>query len=113
MTVSQLFFNLKITDAAINYEIYKRMMENENKKGALANPNNIVGPRYDTENEGFKTLINAMALSTKSFFGYSPDGEIVRAAVAKKKGLDANKLPKEIKKSEPLDHLYHEYQTVI
>jgi magnesium-transporting ATPase (P-type) len=48
MTVSQLFFNLKVTDASVNWEIYKRLASAEMSKGKDANMKNVQQPGYDT-----------------------------------------------------------------
>lgn len=33
MSVSQLYYNKKVVDASVNWEIYKRLLEIENQKG--------------------------------------------------------------------------------
>ena len=109
MSVSQLFFNLKVTDASVNWEIYKRFVAAEISKGKDANIKNIQKPDYDIENDGFRTLIEAIALSTTSFFSYQPDGEVVRSIVAKKMKLKPDKLLKECPSTDPL---YAEYEAV-
>jgi P-type E1-E2 ATPase len=48
MSVSQLFFNLKVSDASINWEIYKRLAAVEMAKGKDANMKNVQQPGYDT-----------------------------------------------------------------
>jgi sodium/potassium-transporting ATPase subunit alpha len=93
MTVSQLFFNLKVTDATNNWEIYKRLLRAEMAKGKDANIKNVQQPGYDTDNSGFRTLVESIGLSTTSFFSYQLDGEVVRSMVAKKNNLKADKLP--------------------
>jgi hypothetical protein len=93
MTVSQLFFNLKVIDATHNWEIYKRLLRAEMAKGKDANVKNVQQPGYDTDNSGFRTLVESIGLSTTSFFSYQPDGEVVRSMVAKKNNLKADKLP--------------------
>ena len=76
MTVSNMFYDLKIVRADINYENVK------NKKDCP----------YDIEERGFKDLIQSMALCTKASFFYQPSSEEILSYWAKKKGVNIKKL---------------------
>lgn len=95
MTVSQIFYNLKAVDASVNWEICKRLTEIETKKGDKGDLKSVATPQYDTEDAGFKTLVDAVALSTTSFFAYQPNNDEVRALVAKQLGKDPTSMPKD------------------
>lgn len=83
MTVSQLFFDLKSVDASVNWEIYKRLEKIELAKGENGNIKNVQKPAYESEDLAFLAIVEAIALSTTSFFAYQPNNEEVRAFVAK------------------------------
>lgn len=72
MTVSHLYFNGKTVDASLNYEQFKK------------NPDQFLG--YEVKDPSFLSLLNAVALSTKASFDFSPTMDEVKHYVAKKKG---------------------------
>jgi sodium/potassium-transporting ATPase subunit alpha len=47
MSVSQIFYNKKIVDASVNWEIYKRLLEIETQKGDQGQIKNVAAPKYD------------------------------------------------------------------
>jgi len=95
MSVSQMFINGGIVNAAVNYEIFKRLEEKEKAK-AEPRMSNVPTLGYDTKNEVFKTFIETMGLATISFFDYQPSSEDIRAIVAKKTGKSYKSLPADI-----------------
>lgn len=100
---------MKVSDASVNWEIYKRLVAAEMSKGKEANLKNVQQPGYDVENKSFRTLVETIALSTTSFFSFQPDSEVVRSIVAKKIKVNAEKLPK---LPESTDPLFAEYEAV-
>lgn len=78
MTVSHLFFDMQMLDASINYQTQQR------------NPQTKLG--YDIHNNGFKNLIQAVALSCKASFGYNPSKEEIIKYYAKKNMLDERRV---------------------
>ena len=68
MTVSHLFFNNSITEASINYEEYKN------------NPN--IRLPYDINDQGFKDLVQSIALGTKATFSFNPTLDEIKAYLA-------------------------------
>jgi len=57
MTVSQMYFNGTVYDCTTNYEIYKRLLALEEAKGDKKNLDNVPVPKYDINNDTFKTVI--------------------------------------------------------
>jgi sodium/potassium-transporting ATPase subunit alpha len=47
MSVSQIFYNKKIVDASVNWEIYKRLLDIETQKGDQGQVKNVAAPKYD------------------------------------------------------------------
>ena len=80
MTVSHLYYNGKTVDASINYEQYQK------------NPNQFLG--YEVKDPNFQSLLNAVALSSKASFDFSPTIDEVKHYVAKKKGQKPKDLNK-------------------
>jgi sodium/potassium-transporting ATPase subunit alpha len=70
MTVSHLFYDLRMLDAGVNYETFKK------------NPQ--IKLNYDVNNVGFKSLIQAVALGSKASFRYTPTKDEIMMYVAKK-----------------------------
>jgi len=93
MTVSQIFYDRKIVDADVNYQIYKNTLAREQEKGADANLKNVAEPKYDHNDPGFKTLIQGVTLSTTSYFSYSPTDDELRAKIAKKEKKNIKLIP--------------------
>lgn len=93
MTVSQLFIAGNIVDATTNYEIYKRLLEIEEKK-ADGNPEKVTKPKYNVNDQVFREFVNTLALGTVSKFDYSPDENEIQKAVAKKLKKSVKSLPK-------------------
>jgi len=93
MTVSNMFFNNDVVDASVNWQVYLKTKEKEEKKGADGDMKKIKEPRYSFEDPGFQELVKTVALSTKSFFAYEPSEEVIKNSY-----LKANKgknLPKD------------------
>lgn len=97
MTVSQLWYNLEVTEADINWQSYKQSLEREK---ARAKENNtamqtVSAPKYDPENAHFKDFIKTIALSTTAFFAFNPNNDVVRAAYAKANKVAPESVPKD------------------
>lgn len=105
MSVSQMFYDGKVKDTSINYEIFSNALNREKEKGENANLKNVQHPDYDITDPGFRNMINTVALSTTSFFSYTPPPEEVRAKLAKKKGKNIKDVPKDL--SDMKDHPLH------
>ena len=76
MTVSHMFYNGTIHEASVNYEDYKK------------NPGQEMS--YDLNDQGFKDLIQAIALGSKASFSYQPTPDEILAYVAKQEGRKIN-----------------------
>jgi magnesium-transporting ATPase (P-type) len=107
MTLSQMFYDLRSIDCSVNWEIYKRLEAMEIAKGAEGDLKKLAKPQYDVEDDGFKTLVRTIALSTTSFFAYTAGNDEIRARLAKKIGKHVNSIPKDYA---PGDALYPQYQ---
>jgi len=57
----------------------------------------------------FRILVESVALSTTSFFAYQPNNDEVRAFVAKEKGVDVSKIPKDVKQG---DEYYNDFEAM-
>jgi sodium/potassium-transporting ATPase subunit alpha len=98
MTVSQIFFNRKVINASVNYQSYKEGLKREHERAANANEEvnlkNVPTPDYDTKDQDFMTLVRTIALSTTSYFSYTPGNDVIRARWAKDKKINVDKVPK-------------------
>jgi hypothetical protein len=56
----------------------------------------VIVPKYDTNDQTFRTFVETIALATVSFFSYKPKPEDIRNYVAKKTGKSAKSLPKDV-----------------
>jgi sodium/potassium-transporting ATPase subunit alpha len=101
MTLSQMFYDLKSVDCSVNWEIHQRLMEIEQAKGKDANMNAVPRPSYETSDNGFKTMVRTIALSTTSYFAYAPQNDEIRAKLAKRLKKDVKGMPKDYKPGEP------------
>ena len=109
MSVSQIYYNKQIVDASVNWEIYRRLLDIETQKGDQGQPRNVAAPKYDVQDVNFRTMIQTVALSTTSFFSYTPTQDQIRAAVAKKLNRTLKSLPKDADaKTDP--ELYKAFQ---
>ena len=109
MSVSQIYYNKQIVDASVNWEIYRRLLDIETQKGDQGQPRNVATPKYDVQDVNFRTMIQTVALSTTSFFSYTPTQDQIRAAVAKKLNRTLKSLPKDADaKTDP--ELYKAFQ---
>ncbi len=72
------------------------MLELEIAKGEKGNVKNVIVPKYDTNDQTFRTFVETIALATVSFFSYKPKPEDIRNYVAKKTGKSAKSLPKDV-----------------
>jgi len=98
MTVSQIFYNRKVINASVNFQTYKeglkRETERAEKAGEEVNLKNVTTPDYELSDNGFMTLVKTIALSTTSYFSYTPGNDVVRARYAKDKKINVDKVPK-------------------
>ena len=109
MTVSQMFFNNKILDCDVNYEVYFKQYNKEKDKGENADMKKVKEPKYDRNNPEFKEFLRCLALTTTSKFAYTPKNEEIRAKTAKLDKISLEKVPKEPK---PDDDGYVRYLEV-
>jgi len=65
MTVSHIFYNRKIEDAALNYELHERNMKKDKPDDKL-----ILG--YDPKDPTFIALVESVVLGTYTIFNYDP-----------------------------------------
>ena len=89
MSVSQLFLGGKVIDACVNWEIYKRLEQNDKT-------DKVAQPAYDITDKNFETLVETIALSTTSSFFYQPNIDQVRTKVSKMLKRKAASLPKDV-----------------
>ena len=99
MSVSHLFYDDDEVDASVNWEIYKRLLKIEVEKGEKGNTKNVNKPRYQDEDPMFKTLVETVALSTISYFQYTPNADEAKAGLAKQLKIDVKEIPSEIPQS--------------
>lgn len=72
MTVSHMYYNGRIVDAALNYEKFKK------------NPKQYID--YDVNDKAFQALLECMILGSKATFSYTPTIDEIKSYIAKKKG---------------------------
>jgi len=77
MTVSHMFYDLKIVDASTNYEDFKK--------------GKIDQVEYNINEAGFKQLMQCVALSTKATFSFLPSIESIKNFIAKKRRISLKK----------------------
>ena len=84
MSVSQMFFDGRIVDASVNWQIYQRAKAREAEKPEKDQDwNKVEKPQYSIADDGFKLMVKTIALSTTSFFQFTPDPDAIKAAVGK------------------------------
>jgi len=71
MTVSHLWHDMEMHDAAINYQ---NIALGLNKKEEID---------YDINNNDFKELLRCVVLGSKAFFDFNPDEEHVKKEIGK------------------------------
>jgi len=91
MSVSNMYFNRKRISADTNWEVYKKEVakqaakpENERQK--------VEVPGYELDDEAFMTFVRSIALTTTSYFAYTPKDEEINAKYKKQAKQD---LPKD------------------
>jgi len=84
MSVSNMYFDGKIVDCSVNWQIYSKQKAKEELKPEKDQDwAKIEKPAYDLADAGFQLMVKTIALSTTSFFQYTPDVDEIRARVAK------------------------------
>ena len=73
-----MFYNAMIHEASVNYEEYKK------------NPN--LDRTYDINDQGFKDLVEAVALGSKATFSYTPSMDEMKVYIAKQEGKKASSI---------------------
>lgn len=97
MTVSNLFYNMKSVVAEVNLETFRKAYQAEVEKGGKGEPDKVQKPEYDINDELFQTMIKTLALSTTTFFAFSPNDDEVKdwyKRDCKKTGESAIEFPK-------------------
>lgn len=97
MTVSQLWYNLEVVEADMNWQSYNQSLKRETQRAEEENrpENPIAAPKYDAKNKDFLDFVKTIALSTTAFFGFNPNQDEIRAAYAKKHKVNPTDVPKE------------------
>jgi sodium/potassium-transporting ATPase subunit alpha len=113
MSLSQMFFDLKSVDCSINWEIYKRLEKIEIEKGTDGNLKNLPKPQYEVEDQSFKNFVRTIALSTTSFFAYTPGNDEIRAGIAKTYKKNINSVPKDFAPDGPCYDEFLEIQKIM
>jgi sodium/potassium-transporting ATPase subunit alpha len=90
MSVSQMFVGGHVIDASVNWQVYKRL---ENLAKDEHEKKRIIKPAYDTEDPVFKLFIETIALSTVTYFVYTPPTDEVRKRTGKKVNKSGKNLP--------------------
>ena len=102
MSVSNMFFDGRIVDCSVNWQVYQKAKAKE-----LAKPekdqdiNKVAKPEYTMNDAGFKLMVKTIALSTTSIFQYTPDSDEVRARVCKNSRWSQKDLKAELEKTNP------------
>ena len=99
MTVSQVFINNEVLDASVNLQVAEELKKKELAKKD-GNVKNIKDVSYDTKDSMFMTLVSAVALTTTSFFSYSPTSEVVRSSYIKDMKLKESDVSKDTKEQD-------------
>ena len=113
MTVSQMFYNLSIVDAGVNWQVYKKAEAKELAKGEEADMKRVEAPKYDIKDPGFHELVKTMALSTTSIFTFQPPNEDIRAEISKRKKISLSKIPKDPEPDGPGYENYLEMKAIL
>lgn len=85
MSLSNMFVDREVIDCSVNYQDYMDEMAIAKPKGEEF-MRKVKKPRYELQGDksiGFKMLCETIALSTVSYFSYTPDMGIVKAAYCK------------------------------
>jgi magnesium-transporting ATPase (P-type) len=91
MSVSNMYFDGKIVDCSVNWQIYSKQKAKEELKPEKDQDwAKIEKPAYDLADAGFQLMVKTIALSTTSFFQYAPDVDEIRARVAKVSNFKVN-----------------------
>jgi sodium/potassium-transporting ATPase subunit alpha len=101
MTVSQIFYNRKVIDASVNYQVYKELYAKEVAKGKDGDVQKVKVPEYSQDDSMFMTLVKTVALSTNSFFSFSATDDEVRAAYIKDRNLKESEIPTVVAEQTP------------
>jgi magnesium-transporting ATPase (P-type) len=84
MTVSQMFLNRKVMNCEVNMETYTKKLAEEKEKFEKSNgqdgePDKGVKPEYDIINDNLlKRFIHTLALSTVTYFSFSPKDDDIK-----------------------------------
>jgi len=112
MTLSQVFYDRKVLDASLNFEIFFNREQRAREQGEEALKKLKVPEYYDNETktfeDGFVTLAKCLALTTTSYFAYQPTNEDIRNRLAKQKNKNVKSIPKDVKAG---DAWYQDFQT--
>lgn len=93
MTVSQIFIKGEVVDCGINYEIYKKLEEMEEKKSATEGKKRVQEPKYNVNDPVFKCFVETLALGTITDFAYMPSLDEKKKWVADKYKKPFKSLP--------------------
>jgi len=93
MTVSQIFCNGEVIDASVNIQVCKELKLKEKAKGIKEEESKVTDIGYNPSEPMFKTLVEAIALTTTSFFDYNPGDDVVRSGYIKEHKLKEGDLP--------------------
>lgn len=94
MTLCNMFIAGETIDCGINYQLYKNKLD---KAGNNADAKSRVEkPKYMKylDDINFETMVKTLALSTTSFFAFTPDIGLLKREYAKEKGVNVDKLTK-------------------
>merc|ERR1719163_1979282 len=97
-----MFFNMKITEAGVNWEVFRKALAKEEAKGDEGDVKKVKRPEYDPEDPDFAHFIKAIALTTTASFSYTPKLEEVRARLARQKKVDLKKIDEDPKQGTPI-----------
>jgi sodium/potassium-transporting ATPase subunit alpha len=93
MTVSQIYVNGKNIDASVNLQVSNELYKKEVAKGQKGDPDKVAKPEYSQQDPMFMMLVQAIALTTTSFFGYTPSDDVVRNSYIKEQKLSESDIP--------------------
>ena len=96
MTVSQIYCNDKVVDASVNIQVAKELIKKEKAKGKDGDVSKITDISYDPQEPNFAKLVQAIALTTTSFFDYNPTDDVVRSNYIKAMKLSENDIPQNV-----------------
>lgn len=72
-----MFVDRKVLDCGVNYQVFKNDLAKATEKGEDA-VKRLKKPAYDINSMGFRLLCETMALSTVSYFSYTPDPGLLK-----------------------------------